>query len=254
MEDVKINILDRLNPGDKSKLTQRNIVKKFGRYNDYVALYLYDRNEKLIYMVNDYKGYTLPSDEDIGGLTNTLFINPQKILTDLGFSTGQFRLNVCIERKLFFNSYDKPFTLDQISADRTELRVSTDAVDDDKLESLFNNFQSAIGSSLFFKDFLVDFGDNVKCLAVNTALDRSTSPFSILFKLYEPLPTGINPKDNLRLCEDIIEPLQFDVDLGEPTLPDNSVPLRGPNFRIDTRLNGSIPSHYKVYNSIFIYL
>ena len=248
MEDVKINILDRLNPKDKSKLTQRNIAKKFGKYNDYVSMYLYDRNNKLIYTVNDFKDYTLPLDENIGELTNTIFINPQKVLTELGFSTGQFRLNFCLERKLFFNSFDKPFSLDEISSDRTELRVSTDAVIDNKLENLFNNFQSAIGSSIFFKDFLLDFGDNIKCLAVNTALDKSSSPFSILFKLYEPLPNGINTTDLLRLCEDIIEPLEFEVDLGEPTLPDSSIPLQGPNFRIDTRLNGSIPSYYKVYN------
>ena len=168
MEDIRINILDRLNPEDKSKLTQRNIVKKFGKYNDYISMYLYDRNNKLLYKINDFKDYTLPQDENIGELTNTLFINPQKVLTDLGFSTGQFRLNFCIERKLFFNSFDKPFSLDEISPDRTELRVSTDAVTDENL--------------------------------------------------------------------------------GEPTLPDSSIPLKGPNFRIDTRLNGSVPSYYKVYN------
>ena len=61
MEDVRINILDRLNPKDKSKLTQRNIVKKFGKYNDYISMYLYDRNDKLIYRrVNQYFIYKSP--------------------------------------------------------------------------------------------------------------------------------------------------------------------------------------------------
>ena len=65
-DNVKINLLDRLSPEDKVKLTHRNIDKTFGRYSDYISLYLYDRSGKLLYTVNDFKDYTLPEDEDIG--------------------------------------------------------------------------------------------------------------------------------------------------------------------------------------------
>ena len=50
------------------------------------------------------------------------------------------------------------------------------------------------------------------------------------------------------MVEEIIEPLEFKVDLGNNIEYETGIPLKGPNFRIDTRLNDSIPSQFKVYN------
>ena len=41
--------------------------------------------------------------------------------------------------------------------------------------------------------------------------------------------------------------------MGEPELEDNSTPLQGPNFKIDTRLNNSVPSSYKNYDEVLNY-
>ena len=55
-------------------------------------------------------------------------------------------------------------------------------------------------------------------------------------------------KQKFRIVEDIVEPIEFSIDLGEPDLPEFGIDIKGPNFRIDTRLNDSIPSKYKNFN------
>ena len=38
--------------------------------------------------------------------------------------------------------------------------------------------------------------------------------------------------------------------LGTAPIEDTSIPLKGPNFKIDTRLNAGVPSAFKSYNDI----
>ena len=41
--------------------------------------------------------------------------------------------------------------------------------------------------------------------------------------------------------------------MGTNTVEDDRIPLRGPNFKIDVRLNNSVPSSFKTYNDILEY-
>ena len=50
-----------------------------------------------------------------------------------------------------------------------------------------------------------------------------------------------------------MDPIFFDIDLGDPEPRDETIPLRGPNFRVDTRLLNSVPSSYKSYDDILTY-
>ena len=104
-----------------------------------------------------------------------------------------------------------------------------------------------IENSNFAKDFTLNFGENVNVVGINIAYNIQEK--CMLIKLYEPLPTTIEEKDICRVVEDIIDPIEFIVDLGTPEVEDHNIPIKGPNFRIDTRLNDSVPSSFKTYNS-----
>ena len=104
-------------------------------------------------------------------------------------------------------------------------------------------------TSVIYRDFLLSFGDNQSFIGVNAALDKSNSKeYFILIKLFEPLSDNLKEGDSCRIAEEIINPVEFTIDLGAPDRPDFTIPIKGPNFRIDTRLNNSIPSQWKVYD------
>ena len=73
------------------------------------------------------------------------------------------------------------------------------------------------------------------------------------------LPAEVSEEDRVEdkvedriknIVEDIVEPIVMTYDLG--TLPpvDTGITLRGPNFKIDVRLNSSVPTAFKSYNDI----
>ena len=249
-EKVIFNTIEKLSPSDLEGLSKRSVTKKFGRENDYIELHIYDQGNDLLYSVQDYKDYKFPDDlTDLNEpLSTTVFVDPAKSLSDLGFNSGIYNLIYNFQRKKFFMGFEKNFTLTEISSTRTELRLTTSLVDSPGLEKIYNIFIEGIENTPFFKDFLLCFGDNISAMGVNIALDKSNSDtYAILVKLYEPLPTEIELKTKCRIAEGIIDPVQFKVDLGAPSSEPVTIGIQGPNFRIDTRLNNSIPSQWKVW-------
>ena len=252
-EKVTFQEIERLSPKDKKDLAVRNITKKFGRDNDYIECHIYDNNDNLLYSIQDYKDFTLPDQlEDLdGGLTSTIFVDPAKTLSGLGFSSGEYNLIYNFHRKKLFDTLQPTLKIEEISATKTELRLSTTFAGPKKLSEIFDQFLEEIEDSIFFKDFLLCFGNNQSTVGVNIALDKGDSQnYKLLVKLYEPLANNLVVGDSCRIAEEIINSIEFKVNLGLPKPPEDigTLPIQGPNFRIDTRLNSSIPSQWKVYD------
>ena len=89
-EKVTFQQLDRINPIDTQGVSSRTIQRKFGKNNDYIEFHIYDQNDKLLHTIEDYDDYELPEgmDSTSDKLTNTLFVDPTKTLTELGFNSG----------------------------------------------------------------------------------------------------------------------------------------------------------------------
>ena len=56
--------------------------------------------------------------------------------------------------------------------------------------------------------------------------------------------------DKLNIVEDIVDPLEIIYNLGDLPPIDTTTPLRGPNFKIDTRLNPKVSNEFKSFNDI----
>ena len=121
---------------------------------------------------------------------------------------------------------------------------------DIQLEQRYNIFSEELNQSTFFKDFTLNFGNGVNLTAVNIFLDKSDDNYSLLIKLLDPLPLTIANTFTLRIVEDLIEPATLDLNLEISTLEDQTIQIAGPNFKIDTRLNSSIPSEFKTFDEI----
>jgi hypothetical protein len=248
MEKVTINKIERLKIADSKGLSSRDIKRKFGKTNDYIELHIHDLGGELLETTPNYQGYSIPDqiESNTSQLTNTLFLDPYKHLENKGYTTGVYNVVCNVHRKKIFSGLQADFSIFEISPSRTELKIKGLGVGEDKVKKAVLDFISEIEESLFNKDFTLNFGNNINVLGINVAYHNQDS--CALIKLYEPLPLNLEKGAEFWVVEEIIEPLEFKVDLGNSAEYETGIRLKGPNFRIDTRLNDSIPSQFKVYN------
>jgi hypothetical protein len=66
---------------------------------------------------------------------------------------------------------------------------------------LYNTFRQNVETNNYFDEFYLNFGNNIYVVGVNSLLefDSQNNTISLLIKLYEPLPTGINVKTELSI-------------------------------------------------------
>ena len=182
-------------------------------------------------------------------------IDPIKVLNDRAYIAGKYKIKLNIQRKKIFNSNNKSFNIKEISPSRREIRSIAPSVNNSFFDKTISSFISEIETSSYFKDIILNFGDNINIIGINILLNKNPNKHELLIKTLDPLPSSINKKSKFKVVESIIDPISITVDLGEPIIPDDSniIPLQGPNFKIDVRLNNSMPSSYKNYNECLDY-
>ena len=75
--------------------SSKTIIKKFGRPEDYIELHIYNSNNQILLSEISFKDYTQPSP-----LSDTINLDPEKILLDRGFSSGQYILKFNILKNM----------------------------------------------------------------------------------------------------------------------------------------------------------
>jgi hypothetical protein len=234
--------------------TQGKIISSFNTFGlpeDYIELNVYDNTNILIAHIRDFKNYTFTEEgKTTEGLSNEVVVNPTQNLKDLNFNNGQFILEYRFQRKKIENTFKKIFFIKEISNSRTEIRIDNNDFSNEVLEQRYKIFENELATSSVFKDFTLNFGNGINITAVNISLDKSQDNFSILVKLLEPLPLTIANTFTFRIVEDLIEPAIININLESPLVEDEIIPIAGPNFKIDTRLNSSVPSGFKTYDEI----
>ncbi len=222
--------------------------RKFGRPEDFVEVHIYDLNNNLLNSVYEYTDFN--TGENIGGLTNEININPQQILNENGYNTGEYRLKTNIQKRKIFNSITPVFRISEISATRNELKLST-TQGNTVLDSNSRNYIQTIQNSTYLREFILNFQNDINVVGVNMDIDKSNpNEFLLLIKLLKPLPDNISVGDKLNIVEDIVDPLEIIYNLGELPPVDTTTPIKGPNFKIDIRLNPKVSNEFKSFNDI----
>tara|TARA_Y100000592_G_scaffold58737_1_gene91979 strand:- start:5452 stop:13095 length:7644 start_codon:yes stop_codon:yes gene_type:complete len=249
LEQKKVLKLDVKNINDAAS---REITRKFGKAEDFVEVHIYSLNGKLLQSIPNFTDYTLPelTEESGDNLVNEINIDFDSALRSLGYRSGAYDVHINIQRRKIFNQRRSAFTLKDISPSKTELRLETNN-SNNELSANAREFIDLLRGSPLFRDFNLNFGKNINLLGVNLDIDTSNpDKFALLVKLLKPLPGNITVGDKLNITEEIVEPLVTTYDLGLPTLIEQEATLRGPNFKIDVRLNDTIPTSLKSYNDI----
>ena len=245
---VAENSIQRIDIKNIDNLNSISVDRKFGRPEDFIEVHIYNLNNELLSSIDNYTDYN--AGENKSGLIDEIKIDSKKILNEGGFISGKFKLHVNIQKRKIFNFTTPVFFINEISSTRTELKLST-TEGNTVLDSNSRNFIQAVNNSTYLRDFNLNFGRDLNIIGVNIDIDRSNpNQFLLLIKLLKPLPDNLEVGDRLTIVEDIVEPLEIIYDLGVPEPIDTTIPIKGPNFKINTRLNPKVPAAYKSYNDI----
>jgi len=238
--------LEKYNVIDTTLITTKDFIRSFGQDIDYIEAHLYTQNNTLIKSDYNFTYYTVPGT--LQGETETtskqIEFKTEEYLKYLGYYLGSYKVQYNIFRKKIFNTNEKLFFVKEISQDRKEIRISTNDISNSDIESGVLNFIQEYQSSPYFKDFNLNFGDNNIVNAVNIILDKNTNPYSILVKLYNPLPSEFDLKSSLWFVEELSDPHLFQIDIF-PDVVEEKIPfLRNANFDIDVEKNSIKPTEY----------
>jgi hypothetical protein len=204
----------------------------------YIEFNIYDLNNNLLYIDYSYNSYTVLDDGTSAQNNNisSIIIDPEQDLINVGFDQGSYNTYYSFLVNKVGNSDEKLY-ITEISSDRTEIRLSSNVIDNSTLVNDVNAFINERNTSPYFIDFYVNLGDNIHFIANNILLDNSDPSFpTVLVKLYEPLPTEISLRTELWIVTNLEDPLAYNIVFEEePIIIQDSTPLNGPNFNLDLK-------------------
>jgi hypothetical protein len=177
--------LQNYNAEDESLIQNFSTEVIFDSTQDYLEYFVLDLNSNVLYSnTAGYNNYTILGDN--------IVIDPQKDLEVTGYSEGQYYTIYNFLKRKLSSSPNSTFYIQDISSDRTELRLNTTTISSIDVVDLTNQLSQDILNNNYYQDFYLNFGNNKLVIAVNIALDN-TDPNdpTVLIKLYEPLPSRI---------------------------------------------------------------
>jgi len=245
--------VSRYNDEDIRLLSSFIINEDFGQQNDYIEYFAYDAGGNLLNINYSYRDFKLPTTSYINPTNGSLpiiEIDPIKDLQNLGYSSGEFRVQYNFFNKTISNPDQQGLFLKEISADRTEIRVGSTVLTNEQIESGSLDIINSYTSASYFVDYIINFGNSIQVIAVNTALNKLESGYEILFKLYEPLPDNISEKSSLWVVKEKVNPYIFDINLDRLVVPPPPPTLRGPNFGIEIPNQNNVATSYQTYNNL----
>jgi len=218
----------------------------FNPNEDYLEYFIYDLNNTLLFFnIDGYNNYKL-SD-------NQLIIDPEKDIKLNEFNIGSFYTLYNFLKHKLYSSPTQTFYIEEISSDRTEIRLNTTKINNKDVVESVSILQKEIEDSKGnYKDFYLNFGNNNLIIATNILLDNDNiKDPSVLIKLYEPLPNNFSIKNECWVVEKISESNAYYININEifDSTSDN-INLRGPNFNLNIQDQINNTSDYLSYNTL----
>jgi hypothetical protein len=238
------------NTDDINLLNGTLILRQFGQSNDYIEQVLYDISNNIVNIEYDYINQSIENTLILDNTTNEINIDPVSDLAFLGYTSGEFKILYNFFRKKITDGNTNPFYIKDISSDRTEIRVVNNNISNSQLQTQVQGLINEIQNTAYHKDYILNFGNNNLVIAVNVALEQNPTQFSILFKLYKPLPQSIKVKDTFWVVEQVADPIQYNLTATKYIEPVQIPSLRSPNFDIEVNNNINQPSSYENIDSL----
>ena len=205
-----------------------------------IELHVYGLDGTLLDSNLNYRGAQQLQGAENG---SNLSIDPERDALSAGYDQGGVKLLY----NFLNNLSPEEFFIQEISADRTELKVlpvspTYDATD------LVNQIKSIVNTGAYYSEYRLNFGGNDLLIGINIDINNT-----VLVKLYEPLPSQYSTKSRFTFDEIVSDSVVFEIEA--EFIPDAPVypTLRGANFNIETGEEKVQPTEYFDYNDLYSY-
>jgi len=238
---------------DQKIIPNEDIRSSFVPFQDLVEFWVYDANKNLLDGVYNFIDYILVPDpdsklvsvngEDQPSNTSKLELNPTQDTANLGYDVGEMNTVYNFITYKLGSTQETKYFISEISADRTELRLSTNFIENASMQAEYVDFKAEMDSNIYFDEFYLNFDNNQYQVCVNSQLDTSADQYTILIKLYEALPPKFSLKDELSVVVKAAESVAYKVTHPplEALILSDVTFLKGPNtnLKINDFLNNS---------------
>ena len=133
----------------KLALASKEIDTSFGRKEDSIEMHIYDMQKELLYSEPNFQDYTTEGNKNI---VSSIEIDPEKVLRDRRYISGQYVLQFHIHRNKIFNSSYFPFTIKEISTSRREIKSIAEDVNNRLFDEAILTFILEIESASILKN------------------------------------------------------------------------------------------------------
>jgi len=233
---------------------------------DTMEFHVYDSNKETLHSDYSYTGWSVDgSNTSIKGKTNTnsIIVSPDYDLSRLGFDRGKlYGVYNFIKYKLG-SSQDKKYYINEISSDRTEVSLKSNYINSkniiplvktlkEELENIQSGSQVLKGLSPYFDEFYLNLGDNNYSIGINIDYVGNEDDGKVIVKLYQPLPSNYNVKDELNVVIKVGESKAYEVTFlsTDPSQRKNITYLQGPNTNLDFKAKQNPSTELKSENDL----
>jgi hypothetical protein len=181
-------------------------------------------------------GSTSQDQEQSGSTTNIVNLNPEKDIYNAGYTNGVLYGVYNFVNLQLSSSNDSRYYISEISGDRTEIRLKSNYIDNDIMQSTYIQFETLLGSVDYFDEFYITFGQNEYHIGINSQFVPSSEQdpdASILIKLFDALPGNYKEFDEVYVVTKTAETQVYEVDFVEDlSVIDDTIALKGPNTNL----------------------
>ena len=181
-------------------------------------------------------------------VSNALSINLYSEFSKLKLTSGNFRIAVNFFRNIIGNYNEQYLRIDEISPDRTEIRLR--AIDDENplfLQQLINYIETVkLVDTQFYKTYILNFSRNKTAVIVNTTVIGEF----VYLKLYEPLLQDIDVDFKCWIAEEL-RPTYIDKVAILPAIPEKQFKkLSNPNWYANAIYNTTTETGFKAWTDL----
>jgi len=246
--------LEELSSLDKKLVSSFPVNTIFDPSKSYIELHTYSIDGTLLESNHYYTNQSFLGDSGTSGgkQAKGLTLDPVADAKIGGYEFGGIKFVYNFLDDLYSETTNKiDFFIEEISPDRTEIRLLTTKLDNDKITSYTNELKNRIDNSSYTFDLRANFNFNRLFAITNINLQEYKKENSVIVKLYEPLSEEISIKDTLVLNEIISDSVAFEIDV-EVIDDVITVPyIKGPNFNLEATTQVNAPSEYFNYTDLF---
>ena len=216
---------------DNILISSSRLDTAFSSSTDYIEYYAYDENQNQIFPLDpNIRAFELKNYSVIEGDT---CLYPAGDINNIGYDVGKYFSTYNFYRKILASDININYYISEISGDRTELRLKSNAIPDAEMIAAGNAFATEREQSEYFLDYLLNFGNDQQVIANNFRVDTEETEPSFLIKLYDPLPPQFQEKTTLWVVQEISTSQAYNVTLPYPDFePNDYQAISGPNYSL----------------------